>query len=186
MRCFIAVDIDDDIRSAIRDVQDDLRERSGLKKYDAKWVDPELMHITLKFLGDVPDKEIMRICQIVTEVAGRHESFGMRVKGLGTFGRPARVLWAGSAEDGALNDLQRELDEKLSVEGFPLDNKKFSGHLTLCRIKSSKAASVLCRLVERFQDTKFGPLYVDSVCVYRSDLTKEGPEYTLMHRASLK
>ncbi len=185
MRCFIAVDIDEQIAAAVGRVQDDLREKSRLKKSDAKWVDPSLMHITLKFLGEVGDRDIMQICQIITEAAAGCQSFTMNIEKVGTFGAPARVVWAGASDDKPLIELQNDLDGRLAAIGFAADNRKFSVHLTLCRIKNRHAASALTKLVAGITDTNFGPLYIDSLCLYKSDLTDQGPEYTLMHRVSL-
>lgn len=185
MRCFIAVDIDERIAAAVGRVQDDLRKNSRLKKSDARWVDPSLMHITLKFFTEVPDRDIMRICQSITEAAAACRSFTMNIEKIGAFGSPARVIWVGAANDKPLVELQNDLDGRLAAVGFAADNRKFSVHLTLCRIKNRHAGSALTKLVADITETNFGPLYIDSLCLYKSDLTDQGPEYTLMHRASL-
>jgi 2'-5' RNA ligase len=185
MRCFIAVDIDEQIAAAVGCVQGDLRENSRLRESDARWVDPSLMHITLKFFTEVPDRDIMQICQTVTETAEACSPFTMNIEKVGTFGSPARVIWAGASNDKPLVELQNDLDGRLAEAGFAAENRKFSVHLTLCRIKNRQAASALTKLVAGITETNFGPLYVDSLCLYKSDLTSKGPEYTLMHRASL-
>ena len=185
MRCFIAVDIDEQIANAVGRVQDDLRENSRLKTSDVRWVDPSLMHITLKFFAEVPDRDIMQICQTITETAAACHPFTINIEKVGTFGSPARVIWAGASGDKPLVELQNDLDGRLAEIGFAAENRKFSVHLTLCRIKNRQAASALTKLVADITETNFGPLYIDSLCLYKSDLTDQGPEYTLMHRASL-
>ncbi|HEG44231.1 MAG TPA: RNA 2',3'-cyclic phosphodiesterase [Phycisphaerales bacterium] len=185
MRCFIAVDIDEQIAAAVRRVQDDLRRNSCLRESDVRWVDPSLMHITLKFFAEVPDRDIMQICKTITEIAAKCQPFTMNIEKVGTFGSPARVIWVGAANDKPLVELQNDLDGRLAMAGFAAENRKFSVHLTLCRIKNRQTASVLTKLVANITETDFGPLYIDSLCLYKSDLTSQGPEYTLMHRASL-
>ena len=72
MRCFIAIDIDEQIRKALANLQDELRGKTDIKKSDAKWVNPENIHLTLKFLGEIKDNQIMDVCNITGDVAGRH------------------------------------------------------------------------------------------------------------------
>ena len=91
MRLFIAIDIDDDIRAEIGKVQQKLMRRISAGGSAIKWVDPELMHLTLKFAGDVPDCDINELCAVVSEVVGKYDRFSFDIKGLGCFGSPARV-----------------------------------------------------------------------------------------------
>ena len=103
MRCFIAVDIDGGVRSGIADLQDELRRTADLKKSEVKWVDPGNIHLTLKFLGEVRDREISDVCRIVGEVAEKHKRFSVEIENVGTFGRPVRVVWAGVNDAGDLS-----------------------------------------------------------------------------------
>lgn len=186
MRCFIAVDIDDCVRSEIADLQDQLRRAADLKKSDAKWVDPENIHLTLKFLGEVKDQEISDVCRIVSEVAEKHRRFSVEIENIGTFGRPARVVWAGVNDAGDLADLQGDLDGRLGQTGWPQDRKRFSGHLTLCRVKNARAGKYMHQLVSSWDTVRLGSVSIDSIYVYRSDLTKEGPIYTVVSSSSLR
>ena len=137
MRCFIAVDIDEAVRDDIGRMQDEIRQKADLKRSEAKWVEPENMHLTLKFLGEVRDQEIAEVCRIVSETAADHGRFSLEVEGVGTFGRPARVVWAGVGEEADLNALQKDLDGRLADAGWPKDAREFAAHLTLCRVKSA-------------------------------------------------
>ncbi len=147
MRCFIAIDIPNEIRAELIDLQKDLAGRVDIRRGDAKWVEPEGMHLTLKFLGEVPDNQVVEVCRIVQEVAERHEAFDFSVKDVGSFGgRSARVLWVGAGLDcPELLALQQDLEDELELAGWPREGRQFSGHLTLCRIRNVKAGEKLGR-----------------------------------------
>ena len=186
MRCFIAIEIDEEIRGHIGRFQDQLCRKTGLDKPKVKWVEPFNIHLTLKFLGEVKDQVISDVCGLVEAVAAEHRCFEIEVGGLGTFGRPARVLWVGSGENENLLSVQKDIEERFSREGFGSDNKKFSGHLTLCRIKNPSAGGKLEAVIGDYPDLSFGTLSVDSICVYKSELTSAGPVYTLVSRSMLR
>lgn len=186
MRCFIAIDINKEVRNGIEDLQRDLQHEAGAEGFNAKWVDPENIHLTLKFLGEVKDRDIIEVCRIVEDVALGHERFFMNVEKIGTFGRPARVLWVGVDDADELGKLQGDLDGRLAAAGWPKDRKGFSGHLTLCRVKNFQTGECLEKIIKDYDEVKLGSVLVDSVYVYRSDLTSEGPEYTVISRSSLR
>ena len=186
MRCFVAIDIDENIKARLKRLQSELRQKTALGRPEVKWVDVGLIHLTLKFLGEVKDRRIMDVCKIVESVAADYKSFTVDIGGVGTFGSAARVLWVGAGNSKPLLDLQKELDRNLTEAGFAADNKQFSGHLTLCRIKRAKAGRKLQSLAEDYADSALGTLRVDSICIYKSDLTSNGPVYTLISRNSLQ
>jgi len=186
MRCFIAIDIDDNIRTQIDRLQRELREKTGLTRPDVKWVDPALIHLTLKFLGEFRDADIIKVCKIAAGVAGTHKGFSISVSKVGSFGPAARVLWVGIDRNDALLTLQKGLDEQLSQAGWAGDKKQFAGHLTLCRIKKPQAGRILKEFIKDYSDLSLGSLPVDSICVYKSDLTSSGPIYTVVARSSLQ
>lgn len=186
MRCFIAIEIDEDIRGQIGRFEDELRRKTGLDKPKVKWVEPCNIHLTLKFLGEVRDQAINGVCGLVERVASEHEGFEVDVGGLGVFGQPARVLWVGTAESEGLENIQKDIETVFSQEGFGSDNKKFSGHLTLCRIKNPGAGRKLEAIVGDYSDLRFGGMKADSICVFKSELTSAGPVYTLISRSMLR
>ena len=186
MRCFIAIDIDEATRSRIDELQEQLRRQGGLEKSDAKWVAPGNIHLTLKFLGEVRDAEIAEVCRIVADVAGDHERFAVEAANVGSFGRPPRVAWVGIDDAGNLAKLQKDLDERLADAGWPKDQKQFHGHLTLCRVKNTHAGKVLGDVLSRQAPVSVGTIFVDSLCLYSSDLTPAGAVYALVSRSSMK
>ena len=188
MRCFIAIDIPEDIRADLADLQKNLAGRVDIRQGDVKWVEPEDMHLTLKFLGEVPDSQVAEVCNIVKDVAARHQRFELEVKEVGSFGgRSARVLWVGAGLDcPELLQLQADLEERLAQAGWPKEGRQFSDHLTLCRIRNSKAGEKLGELTGKYKDFDLGTVRADSVCVYESQLRPEGPLYTRLGNYELR
>ena len=147
---------------------------------------PYNIHFTLKFLGEVSDQVISVVCRLVEEVTTEYEGFDIELAGLGVFGRPARVLWVGTGKNESLLSVQKDIEEIFSQEGFGSDNKKFSGHLTLCRIKNPGAGRKIDAVIGDYQDLSFDSLAVDSIGIYKSELTSAGPVYTLISRSMLR
>lgn len=185
MRLFVAIDIDPSVRVAIEKVQQRLKRELNLSGRQVKWAAPEHIHLTLKFLGQVDDRDVMRICDAVTRTTAEFESFDFQVKGVGVFGRPARVVWAGISLCSPLLRLQTELDRKLTELGAPIENRPFAGHLTLCRVKNASAGRVLADAVGEYAEEFFGTVGAGEVVVYQSTLSSDGPEYSVVSRAAL-
>jgi len=185
MRTFIAIDIGEKVAASIGGLQDELRGFYGEKRRGVKWVDPGLIHLTLKFLGEINDLQVVEVCRVVAETAAEFREFSVKVEKVGSFGRPARVVWIGTEESDQLSSLQADLDARLAEIGFSPDEKKFVPHLTLCRVKDFAAGRRLGRIIEGYNDFFAGKIHVKSVCVYKSELTKTGPEYTLLSKSEL-
>ena len=188
MRCFIAIDIDEKIRSALSDLQQQLQDGVNVKKGDVNWVNPQNIHLTLKFLGEIKDAKVVEVCNIVKAVAGRHESFELDIESVGHFGgKSARVLWVGSGR-GAENllELQEDIEKSLALAGWPQETREFAGHLTLCRIRKPAAGVKLAQMSEDYKDFKLGTMPADSVSVYQSQLKPTGPAYTLLGNYKLQ
>ncbi len=188
MRCFIAIDINEEVRGALADLQQELGEKADVKKGDVKWVRPESVHLTLKFLGEVKDEKVVEVCNIVKEVCGRHKSFELDIEQVGCFGgRSARVVWVGTgAGSDSLKQLAEGLEGPLAAVGWPKEGRAFTGHLTVCRVKKSPAGVKLAKASEEYRDFKAGTITADSVSVYQSELTPKGPIYTVLANYELQ
>ena len=188
MRVFIAIDIDEQIRKGLSRLQNEMRSKVDIRKGDVKWVNPDVMHLTLKFLGEIKDVQAVDVCNITKDVADRHESFELGVETVGYFGgRSARVLWVGTGQNCEnLLQLQSDLEQELASAGWPGETRKFSGHLTLCRVRNSKAGVKLAQMTEEYKDFKLGTVSADSVSVYQSQLTPKGPVYTVLGNYKLQ
>ncbi len=188
MRVFIAIDIDQALRKGLAELQSEMLAKVDIKKSDAKWVNPQTMHLTLKFLGEIKDVQSVDVCNITKDVASRHKSFDIDVGTVGFFGgRSARVLWVGAGQDNEnLLELQEDLEKSLASAGWPPETRKFAGHLTLCRVRNSRAGVKLARLTEEYKDYMLGAMPVDSLCVYQSELKPGGPVYTMLGNYELQ
>ena len=188
MRCFIAIDIGEEIRRALSDLQRQLQDVARLNRGCVKWVKPENIHLTLKFLGEIEDQKSVEVCDIVADVVSGHNCFELGIESLGRFGgRSARVLWVGSGTGSDdLCRLQKDVEQRLTSAGWPREERDFTGHLTLCRIKDHKAGIKLAQSSEEYKNLKLGIVRVDSVSVYQSRLTPTGPVYTVLGNYKLQ
>ena len=188
MRVFIAIDISDKIRAAISDLQQKLKTEADIKKRDVKWVRPENIHLTLKFLGETTDAQLLDVCNAVERVTDGENDFHLEIASVGYFGGvSARVLWVGSGPGSdELCRLQKNIEEQLAQAGWPKEKRSFTGHLTLCRIKNTNAGAKLAQISEKYSDYKLGTISVDSVKVYQSQLTPKGPIYNVLGNYKLQ
>ena len=188
MRCFIAIDTDDPTKKAIALLQQKLITASKIKKFDAKWVEPENIHLTLKFLGDVADQIIPDITAAIDKAARQFSPFDLDIESLGHFGKnSARILWLGTSKSQTLLDLQQNLEENLAQLGFPKENRRFSSHLTLARIKNFSAGRKLAQLTDAddYKNLSLGTISVNYISLYQSQLTQAAPIYTLLSKHNL-
>lgn len=177
MRCFIAVEISSKVLADISRVAELLRKETSLADRDIKWVRPENMHLTLKFLGDVDLNWINSLHTGLKDIVTRHDSFDMTVSNVGSFGTPPRILWAGIDSCHPLMSLQNDIEFFLLTEGFPKEKKQFHPHLTLCRIKNPKAGRAIRTAAKKYAEKVFGITSVSEIIVYESRLTPDGPIY---------
>jgi 2'-5' RNA ligase len=182
VRIFIAIDIDDKIRKAIADLQKQIASKVDVKKGDLKWVEPNNIHLTLKFLGEISDEQLAEVSEITKTVASAHNKFTLDIESVGSFGgRSAKVVWVGAGKGtDALLALQKDLDDLLAQAGFPKEEREFSAHLTLCRVVSQRAGFKLAETATQFEHFKLGTVHADALCFYQSQLTPQGPIYTLL------
>ena len=182
MRVFIAVDVSDEVLKAIGDLQKQLQSRVRSGQRGVNWVRPAIMHLTLKFLGEVKDDEIVEVCRVVEDVAGRHSRFELDVEAVGYFGgKSARVVWVGMAGGSdRLTKLADELDKGLASIGFAKETRPFTGHLTLCRIRNARDGLELAYAVDNFGPFSAGTTGIDAITVYQSELSRAGPVYTAL------
>jgi 2'-5' RNA ligase len=183
IRIFIAIDIPETQRAHLASLQSELRPLGGR----VSWPRPEGIHLTLKFLGDVEESRINEVADAVTKAAVGRSSFKIRIAGTGAFPnvRRPRVLWVGVKDSsGLVRDLARSIENNLKDVGFPRENREFSPHLTLGRVKESRGVEPL---MDRLRGEKFdaGEFEVKEVVVVRSDLKPTGAVYTPLRRIPL-
>jgi 2'-5' RNA ligase len=186
MRLFAAIDIEPQVQDRIERVQQRLKRDLKLYEKEVRWVRPEQLHLTLKFLGDVRDSVIPQVCDVMTQTAAEYQGFDLRIQGLGVFGRPARVVWAGCEVPPELIKIQTRLESEFKNIGWDKENRPFAGHLTICRVKNAAAGRSLAKAVEAYADELFGSVSIDQLVLYESQLGRTGPEYNTVCTASLR
>jgi 2'-5' RNA ligase len=175
MRSFIAVKISSDQREKISKLIGELKK----SETDVKWVKPENLHVTLKFLGDVDEKALPEIFDSLEKSLTNDTSFQFNLKAIGTFPniRRPRVIWVG-IDNGAdsLKALAKKIDETMLGFGFAREKRGFSPHLTIGRVKSTR---LIERLTNMFKDVDFetDDFVIDEVVFFQSILKREGPTY---------
>ena len=188
IRCFIAIELDDAVRGELAQLQERLRRKPFMDERSIRWVDPKLVHLTLKFLGDVEDNVVMDICQAVSDVADEFRPFEFEIGDVGCFPPrgAGRVLWVG-VKDGLelLRPLHEAVDSAMEQLDFPCERRQYSAHLTLARIKNAKIGHIVRETVDAFEPVSLGLQSVCKITVFQSKLTGSGPVYTAMHTAEL-
>jgi 2'-5' RNA ligase len=181
MRIFIAIELDPPLRRALLKVP----EREPLVGDGVRWVAEPLLHLTLRFVGEVEDSRILSVTQAVERATVQVPVFAMTVQGLGCFPGPAapRIFWAGVVRCEPLMTLAERVEAELRQEGFPAEFRPFSPHITLARIRKR---GVRPRSPLDSSDPIFGEQHVTSVAVVESELIpRRGPQYTVLERPPL-
>ncbi len=189
VRTFVAVEIDEPTRRAAAK----LIAKLDVASVDAKWVQPQNLHLTLKFLGDVPLKETARICQAVQKAAEQVEPFELSIGGAGAFPTPdrPRTVWIGSranknAGEDPMATLHKHLETRLAKLGFRKDSRRLAAHITIGRIRrGGPGRPQLARLIEENAQCEIGKTTVREAVVFTSELSREGPTYHPLGRAKL-
>jgi 2'-5' RNA ligase len=189
VRVFIAVEIPPDIRQAIE--ENTARLRSLLDANLVRWTPTSNIHLTLKFLGDVSPATIEMLAQMLAQEASQYTGFEMQFGGLGTFPSPRRprVIWIGIQAPAALEALRRGIETATAKMGYPTENRPFSPHLTIGRVKQTAGPADAQKIRVALEGTKIGALgtgKVQAVHLFKSDLQPSGSVYTRLFSAPLK
>lgn len=184
MRLFIAVPVPENLKKRIIAVQDGIR-RAGV---DAKFVEAENLHFTIKFLGEVTEEKTAEIRGAMEKACENQKVFEINVSGIGAFpgGNYARVVWL-SVKEGLqeFEDLIKTVDEELSRIGFEKE-KGYVPHLTLARVRSGRNRAELLRLLEQLENMEIGKMKVKELKLMKSTLSGKCPVYEEMFSLKLK
>ena len=180
-RGFIAIDIGP--FQKIIDFENDIK-KSGA---EVKLVEPENIHITLKFLGETEEKLLESLEEIIKESIKEIPPFEIQLIGAGVFPNQnyMKVLWIGIKKGEKIGEIVKKIDEKTSKLGFEKEKRHFSPHLTIARIKSAKNKEKLIQIIENYQEIEFANVSVKSIKLKKSDLTPKGPIYTTLKEVKL-
>lgn len=181
-RSFISVDIE--ASQAIRDLCEELR-ASGAS---LKVVNPDIVHITLKFLGQVDESSVQDIVSVMRESVDGVSSFDMKLHGTGAFPNMnrIRVVWVGIPNPGPLVHIAEMIDEGLSTLGFEREKREFSPHLTVARTKTPKGMDKVQAILKRWKNTDFGHQSVGDIRLKKSVLGPRGPTYHTVEKISFE
>ena len=152
---------------------------------DLKWVDPSGIHLTVAFLGELSNQQLVKARAAAEQAAAHASPFRYSLSGLGIFGPPQapRVLWMGIAEPtGTLNTLHQDLAHALEAQGFSLEKRAFAPHLTLARVKSALNAAQLRHLQQLLaQYQAVSSAYrVTQLAIMKSERLPQGARYTCL------
>jgi len=184
MRTFIAIELPRHITAAMGDVQETLKS----SKLNIRWVRPENIHLTLKFLGDTPPEAVDTISRTLSESVLNFSPISLSAKGSGAFPgiKNPRVIWVGlSGQVPRLKTLQQALEENLTAIGFEKEKRTFKGHLTLGRTKGAVDPVKLNAALNEILDFETEPFLADRIFLFQSDLKPTGPVYTKITSAAL-
>jgi 2'-5' RNA ligase len=174
LRAFIAVEVNDS--DVLRNIQKVQRKLQAIRAR-LKFVDPENLHFTLHFLGNVHTDQVAVLEEILRDVQG--EPFDVGLFGLGSF-RPQRprVIWVGCTTGAeSLVQHQKYLGTQLRKTGFSIEKRRYSPHLTIARVKSGEHREELMEQVKSHSNHDFGKFQVKAIKLKKSTLTPRGPIY---------
>jgi len=188
VRSFVAIELPEGLKEELVGLVERLKSggHSG-----ARWVDPRGIHLTLKFLGDVPVGRLDGITSALTEAVQGISPFRLEVGGLGVFPNPrrVRVAWVGVSGDiDRLQRLQQRVGTSLAALGFEAESRRFTPHLTLARVRDQTAPDEHQRFGQFIENTNFRAghtIEVDAVCLMRSQLTRQGAIYSRINSVRL-
>ena len=185
IRAFIAITLPPTLQQTIAEVRQLFQHLS----LPWRWVTPDHLHLTLRFLGNVPEESVTSLHQAIAQAAQGQTAFPLRAKALGCFPHPTRprVLWVGLDDPSqTLGRLNERLIAALTSLGFPLEDRPFHAHLTLARAQNRVPSGQLFHMLQMYQNRDFGEFLVTQVHLLRSQLQRGGALYTILRSVTLQ
>ncbi len=183
MRSFIAVELAEEVRNRIAEL---LGGFNGIAQ--VKWVEKQNLHVTVKFLGDLSENQVLSVSRLLRQSVKDIRNFELAFSRLGAFPNSSspRTVWIGVDDpQHQLEEIARRLEDSLESVGVPREKRAFRPHLTLGRVKGFKAPARLAESVARHKDFSAGRMLVKELVFMRSDLTPQGPVYSPIERVAL-
>ena len=174
-RLFFGLELPESLKSRLLSMQRPLE--------GARWHQPEQLHLTLKFLGNVKEFQLKAVQLAAMNIPIK--PFNLALLGLGCFGEPERpkALWAGIEHSELLEELQSTLSRRMVPCGFQEEARRFQPHITLARI--SQPSGSVQSLLKSYSDYSVGTMPVNFFSLFQSNLTPEGSVYTVLDRFEL-
>jgi 2'-5' RNA ligase len=178
IRAFVALEIETEVRENLGKLVDRFR----AKVDHVKWVEPDNMHMTLKFLGEVPSIETHQFAGDIETITAATAPFTLTWRGCGAFPnlRAPRTLWVGTTTGSeAVTHLAEGIEEAMVERGIPAERRRFKPHLTIGRARrGNRPTAVVSNLLEKHADAELGSTRVEKIVLFSSELTRSGPIYT--------
>jgi len=185
IRTFVAIPISSEVRQACAQLLKDMEPIPA----KVKWVKPESIHITLKFLGNLQLSDVQRVEEAVGSAVKNIAAFSLQAEGIGAFPsfRRPRVFWVGLNESSLipLHMLQQRVESELVAAGFPAEERPFKPHLTLGRVKTLQGIKKVVDYLKNYSFPSL-PFMVKEVLVMRSQLRPEGAYYSVLNAYRLR
>ena len=184
IRSFLAIELPEPILRKIGEVQESLRSSHA----DVRWTEPEKIHLTLKFFGNIEESRIDPIFKSIEEPVRKTLLFSLKVRGVGAFPqlKNPRVIWIGLVDERkVLTSFQEQIETQLEKIGIQPEDRPFHPHLTLGRMRSSRGKEGLLGKMEKHKEEEFGELQVNRVVLFKSDLKPSGPIYAALRELGL-
>jgi 2'-5' RNA ligase len=188
LRAFLACELPAQLQDSIVSTTAGLRDRLGLEL--VRWVPSRNIHLTLKFLGDVSPSGLDLVKGLLQTTAAQYQPFEVQVEGFGGYPnlRRAHVLWVGVTAPGLLTSLQRDLDAGTARLGYASDERAFTPHLTVGRVRQNAGGADLQKIRAEVESLKLGYVggtRVQAIHLFKSDLEPTGSVYTKLFTAGL-
>lgn len=173
-REFIAIDIDSNKK--LVEFGNEVKKTGA----DLKLVEPDNIHITLKFLGDTEETLAEEIEEIIKNAVKETKSFNIQLKGTGVFpnNNYIKIVWLGIQNGEPIAEIAQRIDDQTSKIGFEKEKRGFSPHLTIARVKTASNKDKLLQVLEKYRDAEFADIKVEAIKLKKSELTPNGPIYT--------
>ncbi len=187
-RLFVALEPPDAVRRRIARAAAELRRAAGRAEADVRWVAPENLHLTLQFLGGVPEERVPDLSAAIAAAAAGAHPLSLEVTGAGGFpnARRPRVIWLGMRGDvPALAAMVEDLGRRLAPLGFPPEARAYSAHLTLGRARDQRGAPGLGGALAATAREDGFAWRATEVVLFESRLSPKGPRYEAILRAPL-
>jgi 2'-5' RNA ligase len=175
LRCFIAIEIPESIKKSIAEIIDSLKESGP----DVKWVSDQNIHITLQFLGETKESLIPDIKEALHKILATYSPFYIKIAGVGCFpsGRRPRVIWVGMEEPQTLINLYKDINEEMAKFGYQKDERGFTPHVTIGRVKPNRNTGELLRRLDEIRAIRFSDFEVQGIRLMKSELKPSGAIY---------
>ncbi len=176
LRCFIALELPEELKKNIYVYIEKLKAAGA----DVKWVRTENLHLTLKFLGNTPEELLKDINERLFFLSKSYERFPLQVSGAGAFPniKYPRVIWLGVHDSEEIIKLQHDIDESMAGLGFERDDKQFTPHLTIGRVKFMRNKDALIKELATLKEANFGKIEVINITLMKSELKPGGAEHS--------